>query len=145
MPMRTVTRPRTTIGALNIGSRRRAVRSNSFALIPVSASRSPTPTPRLPKPGPTQEQDAPLLDPRHETSLNRRRGFGEFWYLRPVEGRHRGRTTLLPVERNALNRARHDDSYSPRAANRLLRRDFRSRRLPVRRGGPRLRLAGRRQ
>src|ERR1700733_15189635 len=77
MPTRTATRPRTTMGALNIGSRRRAIRRSSFALIPVSAFRSPPPTPRLAKPGPTQEQDA-LLDTRHQTSLNRRRGFGEF-------------------------------------------------------------------
>src|ERR1700729_1856448 len=66
MPMRTATRPRTTMGAFNIGSRRRAIRRGSFALIPVSAFRSPTPTPRLPKPGPTQEQDAPLLDTRQQ-------------------------------------------------------------------------------
>src|ERR1700691_3312108 len=125
MPTCAATRAVPTMGAFNIGSRRRAIRRGSFALIPVSAFRSPTPTPRLPKPGPTQEQDAPLLDTRHETSLNRRRGFGEFCSLRPVEGRYRGRATWWPVERIALNRARHDDSYSPRAANRLLRRDFR--------------------
>src|ERR1700691_2304657 len=66
MPTCAATRAVPTMGAFNIGSRRRAIRRGSFALIPVSAFRSPTPTPRLPKPGPTQEQDAPLLDTRQQ-------------------------------------------------------------------------------
>src|ERR1700689_2145641 len=130
MPMRTATRPRTTMGAFNIGSRRRAIRRGSFALIPVSAFRSPTPTPRLPKPGPTQEQDAPLLDTRLK---DKSKPAPWLWRILvpPIRGRtpSGGERRVLPVERNALNRARHDDSYSPRPVNRLLRRDFRSRRL----------------
>src|ERR1700733_6967081 len=93
MPMRTATRPRTTMGALNIGSRRRAIRRGSFALIPVSAFRSPTPTPRLPKPGPTQEQDAPLLDTRLKDKSK-----PAPWLWRILIPPIRGRTPLVANE-----------------------------------------------